>query len=581
MSDSIEWTFTAEKEEKEAIAPGRGPRVRWGRVLLHTTLILGSFVFALPFLWLVGTSFKWDREVFAEPESWFGRLVPRLPYRVTRTPYVATAETRPFRQPPAMDPIAWEYLKSRLEPILWDAVQPILAQREVPDALRNELRHHLTRDLWDRIQAEFPDSFWRRPFNEIQAGLTQAVTQQKVNNGWELIYRAIRLGPPTAQTLDRIESALGAPQWIAQRGGVQLVPAPEAEREAVELWTNYSDTPRPPYLSYLVTELTLPFPAAQLRALTIPLHADESYHHFTATVELGGKTFSSDRPIVLDTYTWQEVVLQVRGEPGPHERDNVLLHETGEPSEVVGPDRVRITLTLHRAPYPLVVWRKFIHNYVEASTFVRFWRFVWNTVIVTALNIVAQLISCSLVAYAFARLRWPGRDPIFMLLLSTMMLPPQVTMIPVFLIMRKLGLYDTLHPLWIGSLFGSAFFIFLLRQFFLTIPRDLEEAAMIDGCGFFGIYWRVMLPLVKPALAAIAIFQFMGAWNDFLGPLIYIAREEKMTLSLGLQLFQSMHSTEYGMLMAASTMMTLPVIAIFFLAQRYFIQGVTLTGLKG
>ena len=197
------------------------------------------------------------------------------------------------------------------------------------------------------------------------------------------------------------------------------------------------------------------------------------------------------------------------------------------------------------------------------------------------LTIVGQVFSCSLVAYAFARLQWPGRELWFGILLATMMLPGQVTMIPVFMIFRALGWYNTLKALWVPSFFGSAFFIFMLRQFMKGIPRDLEEAAKIDGCSFFGIYWRIILPLIKPALAAVAIFTFMNTWNDFMGPLIYINDQRLYPLALGLFDFRSEHSSEYGMLMAASTLMALPVIAIFFLAQRYFIQGVTLTGMKG
>jgi ABC-type glycerol-3-phosphate transport system permease component len=206
---------------------------------------------------------------------------------------------------------------------------------------------------------------------------------------------------------------------------------------------------------------------------------------------------------------------------------------------------------------------------------------VRNSFYLTGMNIIGQLFACSLVAYAFSRLRWFGRDVFFVILLSTMMLPPQVTMVPVFLIFKALGWYNTLRPLWVPSLFGAAFFIFLLRQFFMTIPRDLEDAAKIDGCGPFGIYWRIMLPLVKPALATVAIFQFLGTWNDFMGPLIYIGDERLTPLSLGLFNFRMEHGAEWGMLMAASLLMTLPAVVIFFFAQRYFIQGITLTGVKG
>ena len=207
--------------------------------------------------------------------------------------------------------------------------------------------------------------------------------------------------------------------------------------------------------------------------------------------------------------------------------------------------------------------------------------YLWNTIYLSALSIIGVALSGSLVAYSFARLRWPGRDIVFVVLLSTMMLPGAVTMIPVFLIFKSLGWVDTLRPLWVPAFFGGAFNIFLLRQFFMTIPRELEDAAKIDGCSFFGIYSRIMLPLIKPALAAVIILTFMGAWNNFMGPLIYISSPEKMPMAYALQLFQSSHGGEYNLMMAAATMMVVPVILLFFFTQRYFIQGVTLTGIKG
>lgn len=225
-------------------------------------------------------------------------------------------------------------------------------------------------------------------------------------------------------------------------------------------------------------------------------------------------------------------------------------------------------------------------NYWEALKFLppsSFYglKYLLNTLFLTTMNVVGTLLSCSLVAYAFARLRWPGRDLIFLIMLSTMMIPGAVTMVPVFLIFKWLGWIDTLRPLWVRSFFAGAFGVFLLRQFFMTIPTDLEDAARIDGCGYFGIYWRIMLPLIKPAMAALAIMTFMGSWNDFMGPLIYISSPDKMNLAYGLQLFQSLHGGEWSLLMAGSTMVILPVLLIFFLAQRYFIQGITLTGIKG
>lgn len=220
-------------------------------------------------------------------------------------------------------------------------------------------------------------------------------------------------------------------------------------------------------------------------------------------------------------------------------------------------------------------------NYIKTVHYIDFFRYFWNTTYVTILSIIGTVLSCALVAYSFARLKWLGKKTLFLILLSTMMLPAQVTMIPVFLIFAKLGWVNSFKPLWVPAFLGNAFFIFLLRQFFLTIPLDLEDAAKIDGCSYFKIFRKIMLPLIRPALAAIVIFQFMWAWNDFLNPLIYIHDRKLMTLALALQSFVNLHGAEWSKLMAASTLMTLPVVILFFLAQKHFIQGITLTGLKG
>ncbi len=203
-----------------------------------------------------------------------------------------------------------------------------------------------------------------------------------------------------------------------------------------------------------------------------------------------------------------------------------------------------------------------------------------NTLIIVLLNVIGTLLSSSLAAYAFARMRFPGRSGLFTVILSTMMLPAAVTLLPAFLIYRYLGWVDTLFPLWVPAFFGSAFNIFLLRQFFLTIPMEFEDAAKIDGCSYLRTFWSVMLPQIKPALAAIAIWTFMGTWGDFMGPLIYISSPENMTISYAMQLFSGDKVAEPGLLMAFATMAMLPVLTLFFLAQRYFVQGMALTGLS-
>ncbi|RPH32732.1 carbohydrate ABC transporter permease [bacterium] len=221
-------------------------------------------------------------------------------------------------------------------------------------------------------------------------------------------------------------------------------------------------------------------------------------------------------------------------------------------------------------------------NYLSVFERMPFLVYLRNSVVVTLLSMLGTVLSSSLVAYAFAYLRWPGRNALFIVVLATMMLPMQVTMIPVFVLFKEFGWLNTFKPLVVPAFFGGgAFNIFLLRQFYLGIPREIAEAARIDGCSEFRIYWNIMLPLAKPALATIAIMTFMFSWNDFLGPLIYLSDKAKGTLALGLSMFVGQHQTEWGALMAASILMMLPMILVFFFFQKYIIQGFTMSGIKG
>jgi multiple sugar transport system permease protein len=211
-----------------------------------------------------------------------------------------------------------------------------------------------------------------------------------------------------------------------------------------------------------------------------------------------------------------------------------------------------------------------------------FSRYLVNTLILCVLNVVGTVLSSSVVAYGFSRLQWRGREPLFGLLLATMMIPFPVVMVPLYSLFRWFGWVGTLQPLWVGSFCASAFNVFLLRQFFRTIPQDLSEAARIDGCSEFRIFWQIILPLCRPALVVVALFTFLGTWNDFLGPLIYLTDERDYTLALGLEAMKMSRSggTEWHYLMAASTLVILPVITLFVLAQRSFVEGIALTGTK-
>ena len=221
-------------------------------------------------------------------------------------------------------------------------------------------------------------------------------------------------------------------------------------------------------------------------------------------------------------------------------------------------------------------------NYWTAWSILPFNQWLFNTVRITGLSILGHIISCAIVGFGFARIRFPGRDAIFLLVLATMMLPFPSIIVPLFILFKELGWINTILPLVVPTFFAtSAFYIFLLRQFFMTLPLELDDAARVDGCSTFGIFYRICVPLIKPALGIILVFSFMNHWNDFLGPLIFLSDLDQYTLALGLRFFQGQYRVEWTLLMAASLIILSPCIILFFIAQKNYIQGIVITGVKG
>ncbi|MEX0819530.1 MAG: carbohydrate ABC transporter permease [Pirellulaceae bacterium] len=231
-------------------------------------------------------------------------------------------------------------------------------------------------------------------------------------------------------------------------------------------------------------------------------------------------------------------------------------------------------------PYSLLPREWQWSNYAAAVQAMPYLRYLRNTLLLAGGSVAGSVLSCSLVAYGFARVRWSGRNVLFGVLIATMLLPWHVTMIPRFLLLRELGLYNSLGALVAPTFLGDAFFIFLLRQFFRTIPEELSEAGRLDGLGEWGIFWRIIMPLSMPAVATVALFQFIASWNDFSGPLLYLSDPDKFPLAYGLEQFVSSYSDQTHLLLAAATLFTLPIVILFLLTQRLFLQGIATTGLK-
>jgi ABC-type glycerol-3-phosphate transport system permease component len=541
------------------------------RLLVYALLLGGALVFSLPFVWMVGTSVKVDRELFADGLHFF----PESP--------------RPRLQSPYIDDAFYGAPDAVLDPAKTAALVEVLQAHPLPplpaDLDAAAVQAGVVRGLYERLSRILKGPEWEDN-TAFRARLDSLVNERMVTDAVNSVHRRLCLGQLRVRSQGLAETVLGAERPFSERW-VNRTPAVARLVEQQQSSLHYTS------LNYDFrqgSEVTLEgaynpgFDPADLQRVQLYLKPDDTWHELDLGLEMNGRRYVAQRRVAMANYNWTLITWQFPSADDSSTKIKtwVLLHEA---KDAVGafnePGRLRLTLRLCKST-PLRAWYSKIRlNYDRVLDHIPFWRYVRTSIFLVVANVVLTVFSCSLIAFAFARLNWPGRDICFLLMLATLMIPGQVTMIPHFLIWKHLGAYDTLTPLWLGSAFGNAFFIFLLRQFMRSIPRDLEDAALIDGCGYLRIYWHIILPLIKPSLAAIAIFTFMGTWNDFMGPLLYVADQRLYPLAFGLYAFSVQVGNNPALTMAASLLMTLPVIAIFFVAQKYFIQGVTLTGIKG
>ena len=533
--------------------------------VLYLLLAAGSALFILPFLWMVGTSFKLEREM----SSTDLKFMPETPVPAQTSPYY---DIRAF---------------PRSEGAEYRNVEPLLSRvLEKTGQVEPDLIPTLLPALYHRLQQVVPARTWTLPEAELEAALASRITNERLAEVRRKILRQLRFGAVRARSIDLQEKNLteGAPPgdlWTVKETHAAFRKG--APRESILAYDFSKDGKQQVQLEAL---MDLPFRADRLHRIQIALIPDDSWHRMYFEVEKNGVLYRATRPQVLADVQPTTIMLQQFGPDDAPDSSKIKLwlpyKEVARGNQYDhGANRVHVRVTLRESSQLDAWWGKISRNYIKTLAYIPFWRYAATSIFLVVLNIIGHVFSCSLAAYAFARLSWPGRNISFGLMLATMMIPPQVTMIPFFLIIKGLGWYNTLKPLWVLAFFGNAFNIFLLRQFMKGIPRDLEDAAKIDGCNFMHIYWHVIMPLIKPTLACIAVFTFLGTWNNFMGPLIFLSDQRLYPLSLGLYAFKVQQGGDFGMMMAGSLLMTLPIIVIFFFAQRYFIQGIALTGTKG
>jgi len=558
------------------------------RLAMHLTLIAGSLIFSMPFIWMVSCSLKEDDEQMTEQLVWFPRLPPYQP----SSPYIDAREGTELLRPEEVTLDRWAALRPLVAKALDERLQAARLDPGTTPAKEalDLFRAALWRDLVRLIpSAKFSDERALRDAIFTQAGTAQVDQSQR------RLYRAVALGEVSLRAEGQSEVRIPARQDRKPDGELIWQLGPAAPGASVSLRQNSYEQKAEEELQYGLKAVgdrasvfaIVPYAGKEApKAISIGVKPDASWNRVWFALEFEGRRYEAIEPWLMTGNRFGEVYYQL---PSPDDEDDLrvrhwlITKDRGfvPQTQPLPPATVKVELAIEDTSSFTKACDKFSYNYRNSLHYIPFWRYFLTSLFLVVINVFLAIFSSSFIAYAFARLTWPGRELCWAVLLGTVMIPGQVTMIPNFLIMKWLGWYNTLRPMWVGSAFGSVFFIFMLRQFMKNIPKDLEDAAKIDGCSYWQIYWHVILPLVKPTLAAIGIFTFMGVWNDFMGPLMYLSDQRYYPLSLGLFAFQTLAGGNQGMMMAASLMMTLPVIALFFVAQKQFIQGVTFTGIKG
>jgi multiple sugar transport system permease protein len=552
----------------------------WGRLgrwvaakgWVHVLLLTGVIGCVYPLVWMFLTSIKTDEELAGTA------VLPSMPVFRDHSPYVRAEVELSKRDD--VDASRFAATLPALRSLTASIASSALPPQTPPLVDRDRWASSAASALLERTVAQLPKQAWDEGDDSLAARYRAHLTPEIVAAAIADQLSRVELSSLTLVALDGRQFKLvsgGDPGgWRVESGSGALVPAGDTLRLDYHFGSS-SDDPL-----VLIHDFALPdkLDATDIHKLVVALRADDSWHGIDASLDVGGVHWTSTRTTYLAQHRAQTISFQP-----PTFDDTTVRARTWVPLRAHGTsDRARnarLALVISPSSPARALVAKVERNYRRAFDSVPFFQYVGNSLLLVGLTTAGALFSSAFVAYAFARLSWPGRSIALLLLLSTMMVPPQLTMVPSFLIWQRAGWYNTLNPLWVPAWFGSAFFIFLMIQHMKTIPRELEEAARIDGLGIVQTWWYVIVPQLKPTLAAIAVLSFLGAWNEFMGPLIYLRDQSKFPLSLGLFGMRIDHGADWSMLMAANMLMTVPSVAVFFCFQRYFIEGMTVTGMKG
>ena len=549
----------------------------------YLLLVAAAFCTMIPMLWLLTSSFKTANEIFAVPIQWF----PHLPPRVAASPYVVEDAYPEIEKPTAVDEVEWRTLLPQLTQIIWAEAQThIAANAKLANYAPSEaLQTKIIEGLWQQLVAGLPDEVWNDTTDSVTAAVRAAIIPEAVDTIWGSVYREVAVGTLQIEDLDFNRTPIEGVNWEAKTG-TQIRTSDDLQTDA-SLSYNFqnSDAVR------MTATLASPIPIERIRRITLPVRGDASYHRLSLTVSVlqsgtnTGVTYQPTRSFVLGSALWTDSVWRLHGIPGELESSHITMRKveaplaTQAPVEAGNGSQLFLHLTIHQPAYLSIVWDKFTSNYRNLWKTVPYNRYFVNSVFIATASTLLTLFFCSLGGYAFAKYQFRGQKILFGILLASMMVPFQVLLVPLFGLMYDIGWLNSYKAIIIPFSVG-AFGVFLMRQFIVTIPSELLDAARIDGCSEFGIYYRIVLPIIKPALGALTIYSFLGSWNGYLWPLIILRDEVKYTLPIGLANLVGTYRQDYGMLMAGTLLSLMPIVILFLAMQREFVQGITLGSVK-
>lgn len=565
----------------------RHVKIKIFRGIGYLLLVGAAFCTMIPMLWLLTSSFKTANEIFAVPIQWF----PSLPPRVASSPYIVEDAYPKIEKPTAVDETTWKTLQSQLTEVIWEEAQVhIAASAQLSNYVSSqELQTEVVEGLWQQLVAGLPDEVWNGTGASVTEAVQNAIIPEAIDTIWGAVYREVAVGTLQIEDLDFNRTPIEVVNWEAE-AGTRVRTSDDTQTNANVSYNFQDDN-----TIQMAATIVSPIPIERIRRITLPVRGDASYHRLSLTVSVpksgtrrstnNGVIYQPTRPFVLGSALWTDSVWRLHGIPGELESSHITMQQveanlaSESTVEAGNGSQLFLQLTIHQPAYLSIVWDKFTSNYRNLWKTVPYSRYFVNSVFIATASTLLTLFFCSLGGYAFAKYQFRGQKILFGILLASMMVPFQVLLVPLFGLMYDIGWLNSYKAIIIPFSVG-AFGVFLMRQFIVTIPSELLDAARIDGCSEFGIYYRVVLPIIKPALGALTIYSFLGSWNGYLWPLIILRDEVKYTLPIGLANLVGIYRQDYGMLMAGTLLSLMPIVILFLAMQREFVQGITLGGVK-